>query len=284
MWLKIDKRGEDIVLPNSLKLIIAVLCMIALIYLAVSLYTLFTVKSETAQAKGTLDNLVSEIAMLESGKKQAGSYLIVSPKGWGLMVRDNKLCICGEDELGSFEDCSKRGICSETKLKLKLAGYCSIVVNCLALENLPRALFLEKQEDFILLRNQENLITQKIEEEVFGDREDGEKVKSLMLDYLEGRGKSQELNVALREYFEKLDTEGLFGIDKERFKWELRIVKFQDGRAVNGYPGIFNNLADEPVFQSYGKEEFVVLELGEDNQYRLTFIFREGDAVARTVI
>ncbi|MEI6731172.1 MAG: hypothetical protein WCK90_00675 [archaeon] len=69
-------------LSETLKILLAVLCIIILLILAYKLYGIFVAKTAVEQAKETLKQIVDEAAALKDG--QSKIFLIQSPKTWAL--------------------------------------------------------------------------------------------------------------------------------------------------------------------------------------------------------
>jgi hypothetical protein len=102
MVIKNSKKA--ILLPETLKLVIAVVCILLLAYLAWSLYSIFMTKSDLAQAKETLKAIAAKINGLEEG--ETTDYLVVAPKDWYIVAfskgenmprscnGENCICIC----------------------------------------------------------------------------------------------------------------------------------------------------------------------------------------------
>lgn len=97
---KINRKG-DILASEVLKLVLAALCIIALVYLAVVMFGLLQAKTQTEQARGTLDELAAKSNLLQSGEQ--AETLIVAPKGWFIisferasLVKEctSNFCIC----------------------------------------------------------------------------------------------------------------------------------------------------------------------------------------------
>jgi len=121
----ISKRG--IILPEVLKLILAVVCLLLLAYLAVSVYGLLTKKTELEQARGSLKQLVARLNTLENGMEV--EHLVLVPQNWYIVNYDYEfvkndpekdlpkkcygkscLCICPGDLLESMKPTrSERG-------------------------------------------------------------------------------------------------------------------------------------------------------------------------------
>jgi hypothetical protein len=119
------KSKKAILMSETLKIILAVACIILLVYLAVGLYGIFTRGSEIEQAKSTLNAMTRLVNSLENG--EGVEYLVTSPKEWVLLSFNSlnsgglceKNCICLCPKLGLFDDinyvalCKKQGICKD---------------------------------------------------------------------------------------------------------------------------------------------------------------------------
>jgi hypothetical protein len=98
------ENKKAIILPETLKLIIAILCILLLAYLAWGMYSIFTTKSDLAQAKETLNAIAAKANGL--GEGETTDYLIVAPKDWYIVAfskgesmprgcnGENCICIC----------------------------------------------------------------------------------------------------------------------------------------------------------------------------------------------
>lgn len=176
-----NKKAE-ITIEEVVKMVLAVLGIIVLIVLAVGLYGIFTKKTELEQARETLKQLVEKMKLLEEG--ETDSFLITSPKGWGLVgnnyyyqdklsdqcVGKDCLCICNKIfELGLWKyDCNNQGVCLEIETQ-------SIIQNpvfedekkpdpiqsnhalqtFVSFEEVPKTLFIRKTEKGIFFSAEE---------------------------------------------------------------------------------------------------------------------------------
>ena len=104
-------------MPEVLKIILAVLGIVALLYLAFSMYGLFTKKAKLEQARGTLDEITAKIDSLKDG--ESGKVIVLSPKDWTLVsfaanapkpkfCLSDCICICDGTDV---EDCQSAGLC-----------------------------------------------------------------------------------------------------------------------------------------------------------------------------
>ncbi|HUS50684.1 MAG TPA: hypothetical protein VMZ91_10995 [Candidatus Paceibacterota bacterium] len=130
------KQKKAIIMPETLKIIIGVLCIIILIYLAYQLYNLFLTKTDLEQARETLKQIVDRIEGLEEGKEE--SHLITAPKEWYIVAYDegenspsqckgkNCLCVCNSINFYNpsevIEKCEKEGVCENLDEKIIISG------------------------------------------------------------------------------------------------------------------------------------------------------------------
>jgi len=107
---KLSRRG--ILLPETLKIILAVMAIVVLVFLASNLLTIFSDKAKFEQAKGTLDDIIAVEKVMKDGEEK--TYLILSPfKGALVYDKDNKkICACAD-----FDD----------KLTCVSGGYCKSI-------------------------------------------------------------------------------------------------------------------------------------------------------------
>ena len=87
--LKVKKKAMQFTLVESIKIILAVVSIGLLIYLAVSLYGIFTKRPQLEQAKATLESLIEKINSLEENK--IVKYTLESPKEWYLISYDKEI-------------------------------------------------------------------------------------------------------------------------------------------------------------------------------------------------
>ena len=91
-----DRKG--ILKEETVKIIIAVISILILIYLAYSLYKITAGSKQKQQAEAILKQVEDKINLL----KDKGSMVLAGPKGWFLETRDNqRLCVvCNEKKYG----------------------------------------------------------------------------------------------------------------------------------------------------------------------------------------
>lgn len=119
---------KAILMEETLKIIIAVVCIIALLYLAFSMYGIFTQKKAIEQARATISNVIDKAAVLKDG--ESFLYLVESPKKYYLAVFNREstprmpsqclkeatcLCMCEEE---SVEDCDASRTCKDSPTML----------------------------------------------------------------------------------------------------------------------------------------------------------------------
>lgn len=126
------KNKKGILLPETLKIIIAVLCIALLIVLAVKLYGLFFKKTALEQAKENIKNLYSKIERIEKNESKEESFIMESPNGWQLFAygggsekpkdcNKNCICLCPVPGYGSdnLKECNNLGVCKNTVKKIR---------------------------------------------------------------------------------------------------------------------------------------------------------------------
>lgn len=129
------KNNKGILMPATLKIIIAVICTGLLIYLGVSLYGIFAQKSKLEQAESSLKVLHSEIEKVEKGEKTEAELLLESPNDWWVIAWPYKeyeakpkqcngdycICICpiANSKESSLEECDSKGVCEDVSLNIK---------------------------------------------------------------------------------------------------------------------------------------------------------------------
>ena len=131
---KINKKGEDFLLPETVKIIVAVLCIIILLYLA---YQLIPKKTALAQARESLNKVYFEIQKVSSGKITQSDFFIESPSDWWVIAfpykgETNKpsecknpdcICICPiptiPTKANSLKNCEDIGVCRDLDKPVK---------------------------------------------------------------------------------------------------------------------------------------------------------------------
>ncbi len=137
------KNKKGILMEEVLRLIIAVICIVLLIYLSVSLYGIMIGKHEVEQASATLGDISGKLEV-----EGTYNYLITSPKNWVLVSypNENRTCICPaeNDEVTQKSRCLTAGTCKSLKYPVYSPESCGSVINCISLEKLPISITLIK--------------------------------------------------------------------------------------------------------------------------------------------
>ena len=226
-------RKKAILLPESLKLIIAVLCIILLVYLAWSLYGIFRTKTETEQARETLKGIVAEVEGLEEGQRK---YLVVAPEGWILLKREKKLCMCDwleisgitNDKSERISECLRIDICEEIESDFKINHFCELgIFECFYFEKLPLELFFV-EDNGVYLKTRDDLESEEILKGIFEYEKDDKTLDEFIRTYLKNKRKADvenQIKELLNEYFNKKDVESLFGVKEDDFRWEFYILR-----------------------------------------------------------
>ncbi len=165
--MKLNKKA--ILMPETLKIIIAVVCIFLLVYLAVLLYGMLIKKTALEQAKETLKQITAEINSLEEGGE--GSFLITSPKNWFIISFEegesspkqckgkNCLCICGGKEIKSCDD---MGICKITEKEINILEFSGTLqydtVNYLKLDRSAIDLYFRLEDGIIKFNFNKNAL------------------------------------------------------------------------------------------------------------------------------
>ncbi len=106
-------------MPEILKILIAVACILALVYLGVSLFGITTQDTEIEQARASLEQIVRVIDYLEDGEEKNHIMETRSGESWLVYFGDNPnnklLCICLESNFR--EECVDEalGVCEQTE-------------------------------------------------------------------------------------------------------------------------------------------------------------------------
>lgn len=290
-----NKRGfgkKAILRSEFVRLIIAVLCLLLLIYLAFVLYGMFIKNSDIEQAKETLEQIGNLIEGLDEGEK--ANYLVVAPKGWALLSEGKKLAMCNFENIDyigtrqgytAFQECSEKGVLKSVNVDLKNFHLCRSVANefeaCFWFEEVPVRIYLEKKQGkvYILGKESEGIDSNK---EVLDYKvdENSKTLKELILEAVNLLGKGEDSNVVkekikenLDNHFEKLDTNERFGLDKDKTSWAFYI--YREG-------------AEEPVVKLWRKEyelkkSLTQQEIYLDENYRVVLNYYEGEEIVLIV-
>lgn len=235
-----DKKAVKLLGEHVVNLIVAVLCIIILVYLGLQIYNIYLRGAQKLeQAKYTLEMLkgvIDEVKNEEEGYEIEKE--ILNPKGWYLISYgkgeespsscggEECLCICEKYTAGG---CGKKGACEKTGISLKVHGSCYGKANCLYIEEIF-TLFILKGKDFINLKTTESLIGETNLKEILEYKKDesSKTTQELVSDYLKASDSEkleirEQIKTSLESFFAKMDTEKLFELKKENFAWVFEV-------------------------------------------------------------
>jgi len=129
-----NKKAE-ILAPETLKIIISLICIVILVYLLVSIYYASINKQKLLQAKSTMEKINEIVNKIKIDSSYVGNITEITPADWMIFsysgnakkpnqcMGQNCLCICDEvwvDNLYIIKDrqinkCSKSGVCEVFK-------------------------------------------------------------------------------------------------------------------------------------------------------------------------
>jgi hypothetical protein len=126
------KKGSVFLESETVKVVLAVICISLLVILAYKLYTLFMKKTAIEQARESLDQLLIKINNLKEG--ESGKFSITGPNDWYLMLfnkgdpmpsqcssANNCLCIC---ETQNYIGCDQQGLCKPLNIDGQMSYSC----------------------------------------------------------------------------------------------------------------------------------------------------------------
>ena len=146
-----SKNKKAILLGETMKIVIAVLCLILLVYLAVSLSGILIGKHTLEQGRSTLNAIAGKLATLEEGGKL--DYLITSPATWRVVSYPDyrELCICpvGGDYNAQRDLCQKQGACKTLSYQTKILLKCSLE-NCIDITGITNVNLMRKENTYFI--------------------------------------------------------------------------------------------------------------------------------------
>ncbi len=228
------KNKKGILLRNVLEMIVAVFCILLLVYGGGRLYGIFAQKTEIEQARATIDQIFGTIDSLEDGEK--GDYLVTSPKEWYFVVYEenqnmlpqcegkNCLCICPSDKdleevlLGwktvnslfykqdkGIEKCEKEGFCKniDKKVKIREAYFIDreditnvVFVNWISFYDIPKELFFKNKAETLYISDLEI---------------DSGILSNFLNKEVEFEGEKKKINLFVEDVFDKCSDEDIGG-------------------------------------------------------------------------
>lgn len=268
-----SKKASNFLEAETLKIVLAVICLGLLIFLGVKLYSLFTKQTAIEQARETLQQIVNRADSLEEGMQN--KFMITSPQDWYLMLfnpgepmpedcdrEKSCICICGDK---SYDGCNKNGVCKIIALEGKMSYTC-LDANMVGVGLLNKCLKIKIQE--ILLKKENNILfigesqTYNVGEKLSRvlqiiDSVSGKSVEDLIFDLISDNKESKrfEIKKLVRAYI----AENVSEID-EKSNWaiELRlngqiVANIVDTRTM-GYYDTYSTAPRITYSQTFEKE------------------------------
>ncbi len=228
------KNKKAILASTVIKLVVAVLCLLILIGLGYELYNMFIESSEREQAKETLNQIENKISHLEEG--EIGKQLILAPEGWILLQgkESKELCICNYEDLLRKEQkhlvCAEQGYCKRLDFEVEFFEFCrgknvnyGTEKKCVYFEEIPLELSLIVKQEKVHIMTKENFIYKSYLDNLLNYKKDSdsESVNELLLSSIDNPDSNigNKLKESLEKYFNSLNVDSLFGINKDKFRW-----------------------------------------------------------------
>jgi len=79
-----NKKAE-LLAPETLKIIISIICIVLLVYLLVSIYYATTNKQDLAKAKSTMDEISKSIDKANQDNSYVGILTTLTPEDWVIL-------------------------------------------------------------------------------------------------------------------------------------------------------------------------------------------------------
>lgn len=203
-------------MPETLKIILAVMGIFILAYLVFSFYGLFVKSTNLEQAEATLNEIFWEFDYMEKNNKLEGKVMLYSPQGWMVVSFPNEdkkvLCVCPEKEENEkiYASCSEEGVCENFPQPINIVTV-DLDDYSVSLKNVPREIFIQKEENgfriYTMQKQVEHQITFKnflnAEIEVEGEKK---KIYEQMIAIVEGNSKKwiEEINPPILSEFNEL--------------------------------------------------------------------------------
>lgn len=266
-----SKKGNLLLESETVKIVLAVMCIVILIILAYKLYTLFFKKSAFEQAKESLEQLVGRINSMKDG--QTSMFTITGPLTWRLLLFnkgdilptqcygfDNCLCIC---EGQGYENCDKSGVCKNININSEMSYYCFGMTNqykCfqITLKDIP----LKKENGILYIGDEKNFIFINKIREVLNqvDPKTNKNVDQLLAEFVVDSNNNNfknSINFFMADYIQTNIP--------EISSWYLTI-KSEDGKIL-GIFGYYNSYvgSDSPEIPSFRHNYDEIKKYGEFN-------------------
>lgn len=165
--IKPKLKKADMMPEEALKILLATLGIVLLLYLAFSFYGIFLDKTKVEQARVVLDDISAKLAIVNGNETL--SYLIVSPKDWTIYIFNKTetspfdcknsfcLCLCSKFSVVHSEQaelCDDNGLCKKSAIPLYAQ---SLNGNYFRLRTLPRVIYLQNRSGDIFISGASDL-------------------------------------------------------------------------------------------------------------------------------
>ncbi|GEM_PF-2996243 len=263
---KINKKADQLVLPESLKLVIAVMCLLLLIYLAWNLYSLTVGKSKLAQARETLKQIVEKINVVKEGQDK---YMVVAPKGWYLLQNEDRMCMCSKDYVNKIKDtCCLNGALEKLSKEVFFDSFCpdQKVDSCLNLNNVPLDIYFTNKDGKVKINTEYSLNSDELFNSLLEFRSGEKSIKELCQGYVDKTVEKSEVISKVKEFFAGEKNGIIFQIIKTENQEELITLPLSNSVEVDLVFNKFNQEASDKTLaikDSEGKEYDIVLKIGE---------------------
>ncbi len=230
-----SKKGSLLLESETVKIVLAVICIFLLIILAYKLYTLFMKKTAIEIARENIEQLANRINKLADG--QSGKFTLTGPNDWYLMLfnkgdsmpsqcssANNCLCIC---ESQTYVGCDQQGVCKAIDIDGQMSYTC-FTSSMTGLDYVYKC-FKIKIQDIPLNKNNgvlyigdinavgENSVGKRFSDVLKILDENGNSVESLIFQYIEN--KNENLRLSTKKLIRNYLKENV----AEIYDWELEV-------------------------------------------------------------
>ncbi len=202
-----NKKG-GIEVEELIKIVLGIIGIIILLTLSVKLIGIFNGENERAQAKATMEEIITVANYIDVG--QIKKVLVTKPKDWGFVTINGDLCFCpnivdlkvhrnSKEQVESYLlNCKSEGICSKGKLKKEVRIETTDLGFTKFLDMSQfREIAIVKQKDYFIFTAQSKIIDSL--EGVTLDSKNNDKKTWKWEDYLESNISYHGKNWTLRE-------------------------------------------------------------------------------------
>ncbi len=226
-------KKADMTMSEIVKITLGAICIFFLIYLATSLYTIFTRNPELEQARAMLDEFVSKAEILSDGVNT--SILVVGPQDWTLYLFNKNLqspsdcsgsscaCVCPGMSL-SVEDgltsCEKQGACKKTEAVFFINSINGFFTY--GFGNLPMALYFQNKIGAIKITSEIEFFSEKLINRLASFEE----AKKMIIAAADNPEEEIKVN-RLRNYINNFLPKAISGSapSEQNASWDLAILK-----------------------------------------------------------